>query len=110
MARHLVGNACDIAPGSLQRVEVAGQAVCVARSDKGDFFAIPDRCTHEDYPLSDGSIWGEGVARPAATRAASLRSPIAAPTRITRSVTGPFGTGVWRPRRTARCLICAPAR
>ena len=64
MARHLVGTAGEIAPGSLQRVEVAGQAVCVARSDKGDFFAIPDCCTHEDYPLSDGSIWDECVECP----------------------------------------------
>jgi nitrite reductase/ring-hydroxylating ferredoxin subunit len=64
MARHLVVSTADMEPGSLRKVEVAGEVLCLARTEKGDFFAVPDRCTHEDYPLSEGSIWDECVECP----------------------------------------------
>ena len=64
MAKHFVVSAGDMKPGSLLQVEVAGEVLCVARSEQGDFFAIPDSCTHEDYPLSEGEIWDECVECP----------------------------------------------
>jgi nitrite reductase/ring-hydroxylating ferredoxin subunit len=64
MAKHFVVNAQDMKPGSLLQVDVAGMMLCVARTEEGEFFAIPDSCTHEDYPLSDGEIVDECVECP----------------------------------------------
>jgi len=32
-----------------------GQRVCLARV-RGEVFAVSDRCTHAEFPLSDGSL------------------------------------------------------
>lgn len=37
----------------------SGDEVCVVRVGD-DVFAVPDRCTHADYPLSDGEMLGHG--------------------------------------------------
>jgi 3-phenylpropionate/trans-cinnamate dioxygenase ferredoxin subunit len=55
----------DVKPGSLVRVEVDGTAICLARTEGGEFRAVADRCTHEDYSLSDGSLWDDQVECPA---------------------------------------------
>jgi nitrite reductase/ring-hydroxylating ferredoxin subunit len=55
MPRSRVANAADIPPGGLRRVEVDGQALCLA---------IEDRCTHEDVELSDGELLGDEVECP----------------------------------------------
>jgi nitrite reductase/ring-hydroxylating ferredoxin subunit len=64
MPRSRVANAADIPPGGLRRVEVDGQALCLAHVQGGGFHAIEDRCTHEDVELSDGELLGDEVECP----------------------------------------------
>ena len=46
----------SLAEQQLLSVELgSGERVCLARV-KGDIFAITDRCTHAEYPLSDGCV------------------------------------------------------
>ena len=52
---HDVGAEADFAEGSLTKVTIGGQDVVVARQD-GAFYAVPDRCTHQRYPLHDGEL------------------------------------------------------
>jgi 3-phenylpropionate/trans-cinnamate dioxygenase ferredoxin subunit len=47
----------DVPPGTLHRVELDGVDVVLANVD-GDIYALEDRCSHEDYPLSDGELTG----------------------------------------------------
>ena len=46
----------DLGESQLVSVELAnGEPVCLVRVD-GDVFAVVDRCTHAEYPLSDGCL------------------------------------------------------
>jgi nitrite reductase/ring-hydroxylating ferredoxin subunit len=54
----------DLREGNVMRVEVDGHALCLARVKDGGFFAIDDRCTHEDIELSDGDLDGFEVECP----------------------------------------------
>lgn len=41
--------------GRMRRVDLEGEAIVVIRA--GDtFYALQDRCTHEEFPLSDGWV------------------------------------------------------
>jgi 3-phenylpropionate/trans-cinnamate dioxygenase ferredoxin component len=46
----------ELAPGEVRRFEVAGQPIALVRI-ADDFYAIGDRCSHEDYSLSEGEVW-----------------------------------------------------
>jgi len=46
----------DLAPGEARRFDVAGHRVALVRIED-DFYAIGDRCSHEDYSLSEGEVW-----------------------------------------------------
>ena len=46
----------DLAPGEARRFDVAGLRVALVRIGD-DFYAIGDRCSHEDYSLADGEVW-----------------------------------------------------
>jgi 3-phenylpropionate/trans-cinnamate dioxygenase ferredoxin subunit len=46
----------DIEPGSAKRFDVDGQRIAVVRIGD-DFYVIGDRCSHEDYSLSEGDVW-----------------------------------------------------
>ena len=46
---------CD--PGTITAVEAEGERIVLANVD-GDFYALEDRCSHQDYPLSDGELDG----------------------------------------------------
>lgn len=52
-----VGTLEDFPPGSLRSVMVGTDPVAVTNID-GTFYAVLDRCTHEDLPLSDGEMEG----------------------------------------------------
>jgi 3-phenylpropionate/trans-cinnamate dioxygenase ferredoxin subunit len=45
----------DLPAGSVAAVEVAGVSVAVAHTAQG-VFAIEDRCSHQDVPLSEGEV------------------------------------------------------
>ena len=48
----------QIGKGSVLAREVNGTAVAIIRCDDGSLHAIADNCSHEDYPLSDGTVVG----------------------------------------------------
>jgi 3-phenylpropionate/trans-cinnamate dioxygenase ferredoxin subunit len=45
----------ELAPGTARSVEVDGVRVAVVRIDD-DVYAISDRCSHQDVPLSEGEV------------------------------------------------------
>ena len=45
----------ELADDSAIRVELAGRAVCIARSG-GEVFALSDVCSHADVALSEGDV------------------------------------------------------
>jgi len=47
----------DVPPGTLRAVVENGTAIALANVD-GDLYALEDRCSHQDYPLSDGELEG----------------------------------------------------
>ena len=52
-----VASVGECPPGKLRGVEVDGQLIVLANVE-GSFYALQDRCTHQDYPLSDGELDG----------------------------------------------------
>ncbi|HEV7523666.1 MAG TPA: non-heme iron oxygenase ferredoxin subunit [Acidimicrobiia bacterium] len=46
----------DLAPGAARRFDVAEHRIALVRIGD-DFYAIGDRCSHADYPLSEGDVW-----------------------------------------------------
>lgn len=51
----------DVCPaGQLKGVMANGQAIVLANVE-GDLCALEDKCSHEDYPLSDGELDGNQV-------------------------------------------------
>jgi nitrite reductase/ring-hydroxylating ferredoxin subunit len=38
--------------------------VCLAHAEDGHFYAIGDTCTHEEFSLSEGELWGMDVECP----------------------------------------------
>jgi 3-phenylpropionate/trans-cinnamate dioxygenase ferredoxin subunit len=59
--RYRVACVADITEGSLLGVEAGGVGICLARTDAGEVFALDDTCSHEDFPLSTGDLWGMEV-------------------------------------------------
>jgi 3-phenylpropionate/trans-cinnamate dioxygenase ferredoxin subunit len=50
----------ELEPKTALRVELDDDAaIALVRSGDGDVYAVNDRCTHEEWPLSDG--WVEGT-------------------------------------------------
>jgi 3-phenylpropionate/trans-cinnamate dioxygenase ferredoxin component len=58
MTPELVCTVADVPEGTALRVELTdGQAVAVVHT-QGEWFAILDRCSHADVPLSEGEVDG----------------------------------------------------
>lgn len=55
----------ELGRGELRRVEVAGFAICVARTEQGRVFALRDACTHYSVKLSRGTLLGDDLECPA---------------------------------------------
>ena len=53
-----VAAAGDCPPGGLLAVETGNERVVLANVE-GDFHALLDRCSHQDFPLSDGELTGD---------------------------------------------------
>ena len=64
MGRVRVASTSDLAPDSLKRVDAGGIEICLAHTEAGEWFAINDVCSHEDFSLSMGEIWGDDVECP----------------------------------------------
>ena len=52
-----VAAAGDCPPGRLLGVTAGSERIVLANVE-GDFYALLDRCSHQDYPLSDGELDG----------------------------------------------------
>ena len=52
------------APSSMARLVVGDLPICLIHADDGRFYAIEDRCSHEDYALSEGELDGYTVECP----------------------------------------------
>ena len=64
MARHRVASTADVPAESLKKVEAEGVAICLAHAEDGNFYAIGDVCTHENFLLSQGELFGMEVECP----------------------------------------------
>ena len=64
MARQRVAAVSDLAVEAMKRVDVDGTPVCLAHAEDGNFYALNDICTHEEFNLSDGELWGMDVECP----------------------------------------------
>jgi 3-phenylpropionate/trans-cinnamate dioxygenase ferredoxin subunit len=58
MGRERLGRADEIEPGTAKRFDVGRSRIAVVRIGD-DFYAIADRCSHADVPLSEGEVWEE---------------------------------------------------
>lgn len=52
-----VADAADVPPGGLKAVDAGAQRIVLAHADDG-VFAVEDRCSHQDFPLSSGELDG----------------------------------------------------
>ncbi|MHB8497349.1 MAG: non-heme iron oxygenase ferredoxin subunit [Acidimicrobiales bacterium] len=48
----------ELAPGEARRFDVEGLRLALIRIGD-DYYAIGDRCSHEDFSLADGEVWSE---------------------------------------------------
>jgi 3-phenylpropionate/trans-cinnamate dioxygenase ferredoxin component len=48
----------DLQPGSAKRFDAAGLRIALVRIGD-EYFAVGDRCSHEDYSLADGEVWSD---------------------------------------------------
>ena len=49
----------QLPPGSLLSVEMPdGLKLCLAHTEDGEVYAVIDRCSHRDFPLSTGTLHG----------------------------------------------------
>jgi nitrite reductase/ring-hydroxylating ferredoxin subunit len=59
-----IGRTTDIGAGKLRRYEVGEAALCVAHIAGDGFYAVEDRCSHENVELSDGDLVGHEIECP----------------------------------------------
>lgn len=64
MAKHVVATIDDLEPETAKKVIVDGEQLCLARGEDGRFYAVSDVCSHEDYSLSEGEVWGTEIECP----------------------------------------------
>ncbi len=51
----------DVPDGEARRFDVDGHRIALARIGD-DFYAIGDRCSHQNYSLADGWVWPDECA------------------------------------------------
>ena len=60
MAMTKVSRLAELPDGEPRQVEVDGVPVCLVRL--GDMVkAVHDTCSHQQWSLSDGTVWGNGI-------------------------------------------------
>jgi 3-phenylpropionate/trans-cinnamate dioxygenase ferredoxin subunit len=64
LARYRVASVDELSAESLKRVDAGNEPVCLAHAEDGKFYALHDTCTHEEFHLSDGELWGMDVECP----------------------------------------------
>jgi 3-phenylpropionate/trans-cinnamate dioxygenase ferredoxin subunit len=48
----------------MKNVKIGDLELCIAHADDGEFYALNDICTHEEFNLSDGELWSLEVECP----------------------------------------------
>jgi 3-phenylpropionate/trans-cinnamate dioxygenase ferredoxin subunit len=74
MAKHLVGKVDDQEVDTMRTVVVDGEEICLAHAEDGNYYAIGDMCTHEEFSLGEGELWGLDVECPAHGSRFNLRT------------------------------------
>ena len=64
MARYRVASVADLPEETLKRVDAGSTPVCLAHAADGNFYALNDICTHEEFYLSEGELWDMDVECP----------------------------------------------
>ncbi len=64
MARFRVASVDEVPAESLKRVDAGSTPVCLAHAEDGNFYALNDICTHEEFSLSEGELWDMDVECP----------------------------------------------
>ncbi|HKW71519.1 MAG TPA: non-heme iron oxygenase ferredoxin subunit [Candidatus Dormibacteraeota bacterium] len=64
MVRYRVAAEAELPVETMKRVDAGDTPVCVAHAEDGHFYALNDVCTHEEFSLSDGELWGLDVECP----------------------------------------------
>jgi 3-phenylpropionate/trans-cinnamate dioxygenase ferredoxin subunit len=64
LARFRVASVAEVPDESLKRVDAGRTPVCLAHAEDGHFYALNDTCTHEEFSLSEGELWGMDVECP----------------------------------------------
>ncbi len=64
MGSYRVATTAELPDETMKRVDAGGTPVCLAHAEDGNFYAINDVCTHEEFSLSDGELWGMDVECP----------------------------------------------
>ena len=64
MARYRVASIYEVPHESMKHVDAGRTPVCLAHAEDGKFYALNDVCTHEEFSLSDGELWGLDVECP----------------------------------------------
>ncbi|MEM6428223.1 MAG: Rieske 2Fe-2S domain-containing protein [Deinococcota bacterium] len=50
-----VGATSEFPEGDMRAVEIDGDEVLIVHQE-GTFYALPNECTHDEYPLDDGEL------------------------------------------------------
>jgi 3-phenylpropionate/trans-cinnamate dioxygenase ferredoxin component len=64
LAKVRVASASELPVGTLKAVLVDRTEVCLAHAEDGNFYAINDVCTHENFLLSGGELFDLQVECP----------------------------------------------
>jgi 3-phenylpropionate/trans-cinnamate dioxygenase ferredoxin subunit len=64
MTRLRVAATDEIPVDSMKSFRHGDLELCVAHAEDGEFYCINDICTHEEFSLSDGELWGLQVECP----------------------------------------------
>jgi 3-phenylpropionate/trans-cinnamate dioxygenase ferredoxin subunit len=64
LARYRVASVAELPDETMKRVDAGRTPVCLAHAEDGNFYALNDVCTHEEFALSDGELWGMDVECP----------------------------------------------
>jgi 3-phenylpropionate/trans-cinnamate dioxygenase ferredoxin subunit len=64
LARYRVASVVELPDETMKRVDAGQTPVCLAHAEDGNFYALNDVCTHEEFSLSDGELWSMDVECP----------------------------------------------
>ncbi len=64
LAKVRVASVDEVPPGVLKAVVADHTEICLAHADDGNFYAINDVCTHENFLLSGGEMFDLQVECP----------------------------------------------